>query len=100
VRLADSIDRLIALAARNPRRRVGPARVPFSGRPVGENRSTFERIAGRLRGSEPPTVQGIAMTSVLLRDNRSALYANDGGDALSVALDEIVTALERPGPAT
>jgi hypothetical protein len=93
-RLAASIDGLVVVAASNQRGFVGPARAPLNPRRVIHNRAYLDRIAENLRRSHPPAVRGIAMTSNLLRDNRSPLYANDSPENLGRALAAIVAALE------
>ena len=93
-RLAASVERLVALANENPHALVGPARAPFGAKRVLSNRLLFGRIAEILRQSRPPAVRGIAMTSVLLRDNASALYANDSPGDLREVLNGIADALE------
>jgi hypothetical protein len=93
-KLAATVERLVVLAAGSPRELLGPARVPFQAKRVLSNRDLFVRIAGILRRSESPAVEGIARMSVLLRDNRSALYANKSHEDLRGTLSGIIDALD------
>jgi hypothetical protein len=92
--LAASIERLLALAIDHPGRIVGPARVRIQTNRVLSNRALFGSVAEILRRRQPRTARGVAMTSILLRANTSALYANDRPERLKEALEAIVDALE------
>jgi hypothetical protein len=92
--LAASIERLLALATDHPGRIVGPARVRFPTHHVLSNRALFDRLAELLRRPRPPIARGVAMTSVLLRDDASALYTNERPERLKEVLEAIVDLLE------
>ena len=94
-RLASSIDHLLARARHSPRGLVEAPHVAISARQVMRNRPLFERIAELLRRPTPPLDEGIAMTSLLLHDGRSALYATDDPRDLRAALRGTIGALER-----
>jgi hypothetical protein len=93
-RLARGMDRLLAIAFADPRRHLGPARIPFRHQRVRPNVGRFEALAEKLRDPDPLAVRGLAMASNLLEDGRGALYANDTPGDLGEALDATITGLE------
>lgn len=97
-RLANGMNRLLAIAFGDPRRHVGPARVPFRHQRVRPNAERFEALAEALKSSGPHAVKGLAMASNLLEDGRGELYANDTPGDLGRALDATITALQADGP--
>jgi hypothetical protein len=97
-RLARAMHRLLVIAFDDPRRHVGPARVPFRHQRVRPNGERFEALAETLTGPGPHTVRGLAMASNLLEDGRGELYANDTPGDLGRALDAIIAALQVEGP--
>ena len=96
-RLASAMHRLLVIAFDDPRRHVGPARVPFRHQRVRPNAERFEALAETLRAPGPHTVKGLAMASNLLEDGRGELYANDTPGDLGRALDATIAALQVEG---
>ena len=92
-RIAEAIDRLVELAAGDPRRHIGPAMLPFREQRVRPNLDLFEELADGLRSAGPHSVKGVAMASTLLEDGRGPLYASDPPsklrDALSATISEV-----------
>lgn len=96
-RLASAMQRLLVIAFDDPRRHVGPARVPFRHQRVRPNAERFEALAETLRAPGPHAVKGLAMASNLLEDGRGELYANDTPGDLGRALDATIAALQVEG---
>jgi hypothetical protein len=57
------------------------------------NEDLLLALAGRLRGSEPLGIEGLAMTACLVHDRSSPMYR--AGASLPDAVTEALTALER-----
>jgi hypothetical protein len=60
---------------------------------VQENRELLLELAARLRGSERLGVQGLAITSLLVGDGVSPLYAKASGGSLTSSLSRALLAL-------
>ena len=99
-RVARGMDRLLAIAFDDPRRHLGPARLPFRYQRVRPNVDRFEALARELRGPGPHAVKGLAMASNLLEDGRGELYAHNTPGDLGRALDAIIAELEVEGTET
>lgn len=93
-RVARGMDRLLATAFDDPRRHVGPARLPIRYQRVRPNVNRFAALATKLRAPGPHAVKGLAMASNLLEDGRGELYANNSPGDLRLALDATIAALE------
>jgi hypothetical protein len=89
--LAHSLERLIALAEKPPRRRDP---VPVCRRQVRDASGWLHVVAARLRDPTPVNPRGMAMITELLADGTSPCYARAAPGALSRTLQDAVRWLE------
>lgn len=94
---AAGLENLYRLATEGPGSHATTAMVrgPFERGRVAANRQVLAELAGRLRSSEPLSVRGLAMASVLLEDPDGPLYAGGGAaEELELAVRAVLSALE------
>ena len=93
--LASQIENIYRLATEGPGARASTAMSAgfFDGFRVAANRPGLEALAARLRGRGPHSLRGLAMTSVLVEDTESPLYASTSVDELEPAVRRATAAL-------
>jgi hypothetical protein len=93
-KLADAIDRLVSIAERRSRAEIITPQAPFMPWQVLANRELLHALSERVRHHRRPSLQGLAMTSLLLRNARRALFRDDGPLALERAASAALSALD------
>jgi hypothetical protein len=91
--LAEAISRVITIADRQ-RAAIATAPPPFRPKQVQANRSLLIELARRLRGYRPVSLQGLALTSLMLEDGRGPLTTDSSPVTLERAIRATLSALD------
>lgn len=93
--LADSIERLLDLAARGSAAQFASIRVPFSREQVEATRPRLTGLIEALRTERRQPVQGLARASLLVEGGRGPLYVHDSPHGLERAVEATLSKLVR-----